>query len=63
MTYDEAMRRCVITFPNGRELAVGDVTLEQAQKFLARHAGEFQRRDCVLHTVDGTFTREGDANG
>jgi hypothetical protein len=57
LAYDAGQKRAVLTFPNGRQLAVGNVTEEQAKDFKARHAGEFQKRDCTLHTVDGTFTR------
>lgn len=58
MTYDAAERRATLTFPNGRTLTVGNVTKEQAESFKERHAPEFQKRDCCLQTVDGTFTRE-----
>jgi len=58
MTYDATAKRAVLTFPNGRQLAVCDVTKEQAEAFKAKHAPEFQRRDCCLSTVDGAFTRE-----
>lgn len=58
MTYDAAAKRAVITFPNGRTLAVGNVTEEQAKAFKERHAAEFMKRDCCLQTVDGAFTRD-----
>jgi hypothetical protein len=58
LSYDAAARRGVLTFPNGRTLSIGNVTKEQAEDFLKRHAGEFQKRDCCMHTVDGEFTRE-----
>lgn len=60
LAYDASERRAVLTFPNGRKLSIGNVTEEQAKEFQTRHAGEFQKRDCSFHTVDGTFTREGD---
>lgn len=58
MTYDAAAKRAVLTFPNGRTLEIGNVTEEQAKAFKERHAPEFQKRDCCLQTVDGTFTRD-----
>jgi len=58
MSYDAEKKRAVLTFPNGRELAIGNVTEEQAKAFKERHAAEFQKRDCCLHTVDGEFTRD-----
>jgi hypothetical protein len=58
LAYDAGKKRAVLTFPNGRTLQVGNVTAEQAQDFLKRHAGEFQKRDCTLHTTEGTFTRD-----
>lgn len=59
LAYDAGKRRAVLTFPNGRTLGIGNVSEEQAKDFHARHAGEFQKRDCCLHTVEGQFTREG----
>jgi hypothetical protein len=59
LSYDAKERRGVLIFPNGRTLAIGNVTEEQAKDFLKRHATEFQKRDCCLHTVDGEFTRDG----
>ena len=61
LTYDGEKRRAVLTFPNGRQLAVGNVTEEQAQAFAERHAPEFMKRDCCLQTVEGAFVRN--ANG
>jgi hypothetical protein len=60
LAYDADRRRAVLTFPNGRTLAVGNVTQAQAQSFLQRNSAEFMKRDCCLHTVDGTFTRDGE---
>lgn len=54
MTYDKARRTAVLSFAKGRELRLSNVTEEQAKEFFERHAPEFERRDCVLHT-DGTF--------
>lgn len=59
LAYDATKRRAVLTFPNGRELALDNVSEEKAQDFLKRHAGEFQKRDLTLHSVDGHFNREG----
>lgn len=50
LAYEAEKKRGVITFPNGRKLTLAGVTEEQAKNFVARHAEEFQRRDCVLHT-------------
>jgi hypothetical protein len=58
MSYDAAEKRAILTFPNGRQLALQGVTQEQAETFKAKHGAEFQRRDCCLSTVDGAFTRE-----
>lgn len=60
LAYDAGKRRAVLTFPNGRTLAIGNVSEEQAQDFQKRHASEFQKRDCAFATVDGTFNRAGD---
>lgn len=60
LAYDAGKRRAVLTFPNGRTLAIGNVTEEQAKDFHHRHADEFMKRDLTLHSVEGTFTREGD---
>lgn len=62
LDYDADAKRAVLTFPNGRTLAISNVTEEKAREFLAKHAGEFQKRDCCLTSVDGQFTREA-ANG
>lgn len=59
MTYDATAKRAVLTFPNGRTLAIGGVTEGQAKSFKDRHAAEFQKRDCILHTGDGHITRDG----
>ncbi len=58
LAYDAGKRRAVLTFPNGRTLAVDNVSEEQAKAFRDKHGAEFQKRDCCLHTVDGQFTRE-----
>lgn len=58
LAYDAGARRAVLTFPNGRTLAIGCVTEEQAIEFKEKHAAEFQRRDCVLHTGGEFLTRE-----
>lgn len=58
LDYDAQKRRAVLTFPNGRTLSISNVSEEQAKAFLERHAPEFQKRDCCLHSVDGEFTRE-----
>ncbi|MGD9512102.1 MAG: hypothetical protein AB7X49_26555 [Geminicoccaceae bacterium] len=62
MDYNADKRRALITFPNGRTLTVSDISEEKAREFLTKHAGEFQKRDCCLTSVDGQFTRE-TANG
>lgn len=59
LAYDAAKKRGVLTFPNGRQLTLADVTAEQAEAFRVRHAPEFQRRDCCLSTVEGVMTRGG----
>ncbi len=59
LSYDATKKRGVLTFPNGRQIAIDNVTEDQARSFKERHAPEFMKRDCVLHTVDGHFTREG----
>lgn len=57
LDYDAAKRSGTLTFPNGRVLTVGNVTEEQFKTFSERHGAEFQKRDCILHTVEGHFTR------
>lgn len=59
LDYDAEQKRGVLTFPNGRTLALRGVTEEQAKIFRDKHGAEFQKRDCVLHTVDGHITRDG----
>lgn len=56
--YDAAKRSGVLTFPNGRTLSICNVTPEQFKTFCERNGAEFQKRDCILHTVDGHFTRD-----
>lgn len=48
--YDKEARRGVITFPNGHELKIGNVDEDKAKAFYEKHAAEFMKRDCVLHT-------------
>ena len=55
--YDAAKKTGVLTFPNGRTLSIGNVTQEQFNTFCERHGAEFQKRDCVLYTAEGHFTR------
>jgi hypothetical protein len=62
LTYDAATRKGVIAFPNGHRLTIANVDEGQAQAFFKKHAAEFQKRDCVLHTVACIETRSG-ANG
>lgn len=57
--YDAAKRSGTLTFPNGRILTVGNVTAEQFKTFCERNGAEFQKRDCILHTAEGHFTRDG----
>ncbi len=52
--HDAESRVAVITFPNGHKLTVKNVDKAKADDFFARHAKEFEKRDCVLHT-SGTF--------
>lgn len=58
LTYDAAKRQGVIKFPNGHELRVSNVDETKAKEFFTKHAGEFHKRDCVLHSVAGFETRE-----
>jgi hypothetical protein len=53
LSYDAAAKRAVLTFPNGRELTLDNVTEDQAKAFKERHAPEFMKRDCVLHAAGG----------
>lgn len=50
LAYDKEQRRAVIEFPNGHQLKIGNVDEAKAQEFFEKHAEEFQKRDCVLHT-------------
>lgn len=63
LAYDAGKRRAVLTFPNGRTLAIGNVTEEQAKEFRDKNGAEFQKRDCCFHSVGGEFTREGGEHG
>lgn len=58
LAYDAGRKRAVLTFPNGRTLAVGNVTEDQAKAFKEKNGAEFQRRDCVLHTGGEFMTRD-----
>jgi hypothetical protein len=58
MEYDAANKSAVLKFKGGRTLRLANVTEDQAKQFVARHAPEFQRRECILHTVGGIETRE-----
>jgi len=51
LDYDVTAKKGTLTFANGRRMTLAGVTLEQAQAFHKRHAEEFAKRDCVLHTV------------
>jgi hypothetical protein len=62
LSYDGDKKSAVLTFTNGRTLKLSNVTEAQAKAFQERHAPEFQRRDCILHSVDGIVTR-GASNG
>jgi hypothetical protein len=57
LSYDEAQRTAVLTLPTGKTLKISNVTREQADAFLAKHAAEFARRDGCLETPAGTLTR------
>lgn len=50
LAYDAATRKAVIEFPNGHKLTVGNIDEQKAKDFFARHAKEFEKRNCVLHT-------------
>lgn len=58
LRYDVGKRRAVITFPNGRQLALANVSEEKARKFAREHGPEFERRDCILYTGE-THSRQG----
>jgi hypothetical protein len=60
--YDEQARKGVITFPNGHQLTIGNVDRAKAEDFYARHAAEFMKRDCILHT-SACFETRSEANG
>lgn len=62
LTYDKAARKGVISFPNGHRLTISNVDESKAKDFFEKHAQEFMKRDCVLHTSAGFETR-GEANG
>ncbi len=50
LTYDATTRKGVIEFPNGHRLTIGNVDEDKAKEFFIKHAAEFAKRDCVLHT-------------
>lgn len=60
LAYDEEQKRAVLTFKNGRKLVLANVTREKAQDFAKRHAPEFARRDCILHTAGDISMRSDD---
>jgi hypothetical protein len=62
LDYDPDTRKAVISFPNGHKLTVSNVDEAKANDFFRKHAAEFARRDCVLHTV-GSFERRSESNG
>jgi hypothetical protein len=55
--YDEAAKRATLTFPGGHKLRLSGVTEPKAREFLTKHAEEFRRRDCILHTGGTVQTR------
>jgi hypothetical protein len=57
LDYNEGARIGVLTFPNGRQLKLSNVSREQAEEFVRKNGAEFQRRDCVLFTDGGVLTR------
>lgn len=57
MDYDATKKSALLRFKGGRTMKLSNVTEDQAKQFVARHAPEFQRRDCILHTVGGMETR------
>ena len=59
LEYNEADRIGVITFPNGHKLRVKGVDKTKADEFFQKHAKEFQKRDCVLHTSACVEVRHG----
>ena len=63
MVYSESKRTAILTFSNGRPLKLSNVTKEQAEAFRDKHCAEFQKRDCILHTTDGLFTRDESHDG
>jgi hypothetical protein len=50
LSYDSAQRKATIEFPNGHQLKIGNIDEAEAQEFFTKHAEEFQKRDCILHT-------------
>jgi hypothetical protein len=62
LDYDASARKATLTFPNGRTLAIRDINEDQAREFVEKHSSEFQKRDCCLTSVEGTFER-GHADG
>jgi len=50
LVYDKDAKKATLTFPNGRQMRLANVTEEQAREFVAKNGAEFQRRDCILHT-------------
>jgi hypothetical protein len=63
MVYDAAARRAVFTDNSGLSFMLGNVTEEKANEWRDRHAQEFFRRRCRMHSVGGHLTREGDTDG
>lgn len=59
LEYDESQRVGTISFPNGHKLRVKNVDQAQAETFFKKHATEFAKRDCVLHTMGSMEVRNG----
>jgi hypothetical protein len=63
LSFNEATKVATYTFKNGRQLVVKNMTKQKAEEFLQRDAPEFERRDCRMESVGGTFNREEGGNG
>ena len=57
VAYTAESKTALLTFPNGRQLKLKNVTEEHARDFAKRHGPEFQRRDCILHSAGNIETR------
>jgi hypothetical protein len=58
MTYDAPLKRAVFSDSSGLSFTLKNVTEAKAIEWRDRHAPEFFRRRCRMHSVGGHLQRE-----